>query len=270
MRVDRPDFRWLKSAIIGAQRPLHRRSRMEPPPGASASRASEWFVPSFGHERFRSFIGLLFLPYTGMVLAFLAIGAALAPRIIWGRLLAIEVIYFLALAVGAHALDALGSSEARPWGEAFTRGQLRIIAFSSIGAAYAIAVYYMLRYVPLLWPMALCEGFFVFAYNLEWFHGRFHSDSWFAFSWGFLPTLAGYIIETNAVSIGALVCACATALFSIVEIRASRPYKTLKKLGAGLTEEQAHLMIRYESILKGISLGTILMAAGLLVGRAAG
>ncbi|HUJ67897.1 MAG TPA: hypothetical protein VLW86_00145, partial [Syntrophorhabdales bacterium] len=69
---------------------------------------------------------------------------------------------------------------------------------------------------------------------------------------------------------GALVCACATALFSIVEIRASRPYKTLKKLGAGLTEEQAHLMIRYESILKGISLGTVLMAAGLLVGRAAG
>jgi len=59
------------------------------------------------------------------------------------------------------------------------------------------------------------------------------------------------------------------ALFSIVEIRASRPYKTLKKLGSGLTEDQVHLMIRYESILKGISLGTILLAGGLLIGRLA-
>jgi hypothetical protein len=236
----------------------------------SDTRTSEWFVPSFGHERFRSFVGLLFLPYTGMVLAFLAIGAALAPRILWGRLLAIEVIYFLALAIGAHALDALGSGQAQPWGEAFTRRQLRTIALASIGAAYAIAVYYMLRYVPLLWPMAALEGFFVFAYNLEWFHGRFHSDNWFAFSWGFLPTVSAYIMETNALSVGALVCACATALFSIVEIRASRPYKTLKRLGRAMTEEQVHLMIRYESILKGISLGTMLMAAGLLAGRAAG
>jgi hypothetical protein len=214
-----------------------------------ATRASEWFVPSFGPSRFRSFIGLLFLPYTGMVLAFLAIGAALAPRVLWGRLLAIEVIYFLALAIGAHALDALGSPDERPWGEAFSKRHLRIIAITSIGAAYAIAAYYMIRYVPLLWPMALCEGFFVFAYNLEWFQSRFHSDNWFAFSWGFLPGLAGYIMQTNAVSVGALVCACAMALFSIVEIRASRPYKTLKKLGSGLTEDQVHLMIRYESFL---------------------
>ena len=241
----------------------------KPKEGDHATRASEWFVPSFGPAFFRSFVGLLFLPYTGMVLAFLAIGAALAPRIHWGRLLAIEAIYFLALAVGAHALDALGSSQERPWGEVFDKGHLRIIALTSIGAAYAIAIYYMIRYVPLLWPMALCEGFFVFAYNLEWFQGRFHSDNWFAFSWGFLPGLAGYIMQTNAVSVEAFVCACAMALFSIVEIRASRPYKTLKKLGSGLTEDQVHLMIRYESILKGISLGTILLAGGLLIGRLA-
>ena len=234
------------------------------------TRASEWFVPAFGPARFRSFVGLLFLPYTGMVLAFLAIGASLAPRFHWGRLLAIEVIYFLALGIGAHALDGLGSSGRRPWGEAFDKRQLQVLAFGSLAMAYAIAVYYMVRYVPLLWPMALGEGFFVFAYNLEWFRGRFHSDNWFAFSWGLLPGLSGYIMQTNTVSVEALVCACAMAFFSIVEIKASRPYKALKREPHGLTSDQSLLMIRFEAILKGVSLGVILLAGGLLIRRVAG
>jgi len=235
-----------------------------------ATRASEWYIPGFGPPRFRSFVGLLFLPYTGMVLAYLAIGAALAPRLLWGRLAAIEVIYFLALGIGAHALDALGSAGTRPWGEAFSKRELQVLAAASLASAYAIAVYYMVRYVPLLWPMAIGEGFFVFAYNLEWFRGRFHSDNWFAFSWGFLPGLAGYMMETNSVSLEALACATAMAFFSAVEIKASRPYKAFRKLGQSLTNDQLLLMLRYESILKGISLGTILLAGGLLVRRIAG
>ena len=30
------------------------------------TRMNEWFVPKFGPTRFRVFVGLLFLPYTGM------------------------------------------------------------------------------------------------------------------------------------------------------------------------------------------------------------
>ena len=39
-----------------------------------ADRRTEWFVPAFGPERFRLAVGLLFLPYTGMVLSFTVIG----------------------------------------------------------------------------------------------------------------------------------------------------------------------------------------------------
>jgi len=84
-------------------------------------RRSEWFVPRFGSARFRSFIGLLFLPYTGMVLSFTVIGSMLAENVHWDRVVAIVLIYFLGLGIGAHALDALGGKGIKPWGALFSQ-----------------------------------------------------------------------------------------------------------------------------------------------------
>ena len=234
-----------------------------------ADRRAEWFVPKFGPAKFRSFMGLLFLPYTGMVLSFSVIGSMLADPLYWDRVVAIVVIYFLGLGIAAHALDALGSRSVKPWGTIFTRGQLWLLAVLSLSLAYLLAIYYMIRYVPWLWLLAVSEGFFVFAYNLELFKGRFHTDNWFAFSWGFLPVLAGYIMQTNKISIEALFLAISMALFSLVEIKASRPYKDLKQRSNDLKEEEKSLMVRYEAILKSISLGVILLGAGLLIWRIA-
>jgi hypothetical protein len=125
----------------------------------------------------------------------------------------------------------------------------------------------MVRYVPLLWFVAIGEGFFVFAYNLEWFKGWFHTDKWFAFSWGFLPVLAGYIMQTNRISVAALALAASMALFSNVEIKASRPYKDLKQRFNSLGEVEKSLMVRYEAILKSISLGVISLGGGFLIWR---
>jgi hypothetical protein len=47
--------------------------------------------------------------------------------------------------------------------------------------AYAVAVYSMLRDVPWLSVVAVSEGFFVFAYNLQCFGGRFHTKSLFGY-----------------------------------------------------------------------------------------
>jgi hypothetical protein len=236
---------------------------------APADRRSEWFVPKFGPPRFRSLVGLLFLPYTGMVLSFSVIGSMLADTLYWDRVLAIVVIYFFGLGIAAHALDALGSKGVKPWGTIFTKRQLRLLVVCSLALAYLLAIYYMVRYVPLLWVLAVSEGFFVFAYNLEWFQGKFHTDYWFAFSWGFLPVLAGYIMQTNKISVEALILAAAMALFSMVEIKASRPYKDLKQRFAMLKEEEKSLITRYEAILKNISLGVILLGVGFLIWRLA-
>lgn len=231
-------------------------------------RTTEWFVPTFGPHRFRVLVGLLFLPYTGMVLAYTMVGSMLAPAIHWDRIIAILLIYFLALGIGAHALDAFGSKENKPWGEVFSAAQLCVLAALSLSTAYAIGIYYMLFYTPLLWAIAIPEGFFVLAYNLEWFNGRFHTDGWFALSWGSLPVLAGYVLQTNQISWVILPIAASMGFLSLVEIKASRPYKTLKRAHQKVEiygdAAQIHVL---EQILKSISLGVILLGVGLVVWR---
>jgi hypothetical protein len=243
---------------------------VDPSASAPPSRACEWFVPPFGPLRFRVFVGLLFLPYTGMVLSFSVIGALLAASVSYERLLAIVVVYFFGLGIAAHALDALGSKGTKPWGTVFTRRQLWLIAIAALVIAYGVAVYYMVRYVPALWVLALVEGFFVFAYNLEWFSGRFHTDGWFAFSWGALPVAAGYVMQTNAISIAALVVALSAGLFATLEIRVSRPYKELKRRAPRLSDDEHALLARYEGLLKCVSLGVLLLGVGLLLARGVG
>jgi hypothetical protein len=106
------------------------------------------------------------------------------------------------------------------------------------------------------------EGFFLFTYNYETWGGIFHNDFWFAVSWGSLPLLAGYIIQTNSISILALAVAGLTGLTSYAEIRMSRPYKRLKQRNSNDA-----LTSRLEIGLKILSVGTILFALTILAFR---
>jgi hypothetical protein len=234
-----------------------------------ANRTTEWFVPALGPQPLRALIGLLFLPYTGMVLAYTTIGSMLAESIYWDRVGAIVVIYFLALGIGAHALDAIGSKGRKPWGTLLSPFCLSLMAALSLTIAYAIGIYYMVLYTPLLWLIAIPEGFFVLAYNLEWFEGRFHADAWFAISWGALPVLAGYILQTNRISTPVVLVATSMGLLSLIEITASRPYKVLKlNMGANASSgEEQVAMKRFEVMLKSLSLGVMLLGIGLVLWR---
>jgi small-conductance mechanosensitive channel len=129
------------------------------------TRINEWFVPKFGPLRFRVFVGLLFLPYTGMCVSFAIVGSMLASEIAWDRLGAIALIYVLALGISAHVADSLGSKKTKPWGIYFSKTQLLIIMAASLTAAYAIGAYYIAFFVPLLAIIAALEGFFLFTYN---------------------------------------------------------------------------------------------------------
>jgi hypothetical protein len=227
------------------------------------TRIDEWFVPKFGPMRFRVFVGLMFLPYTGMCVSFAIIGSMLASEVIWwDRLGAIALIYILALGISAHVADSLGSKKTKPWGNYFHKTQLLIIMGASLTAAYAIGVYYIVFFVPLLAIIAVLEGFFLFTYNYEIWGGIFHNDFWFAVSWGSLPVLAGYIMQTNSISILALAVAALTGLISYVEISMSRPYKQLKQ-----RNRNDALTYRLEIGLKVLSVGTILFALSIFAVR---
>jgi hypothetical protein len=227
------------------------------------TRINEWFVPKFGPMRFRIFVGLMFLPYTGMCVSFAIIGSMLTGEVIWwDRLGAIALIYILALGISAHVADSLGSKKTKPWGSYFSKTQLLIIMGASLTAAYAIGVYYIAFFVPLLAIIAVLEGFFLFTYNYEIWGGVFHNDFWFAVSWGSLPVLAGYIMQTNSISILALGVAAVTGLISYAEISMSRPYKQLKQ-----RNRDNALTCRLEIGLKVLSVGTILFALSILAVR---
>jgi hypothetical protein len=223
---------------------------------------NEWFVPAFGPAKFRAFVGLLFLPYTGMCISFTVIGSMLVPGVHWDRVGVIALIYALALGVGAHAADSIGSKKAKPWGAYFTRRQMVALMASTITTAYAIGIYYIVSYVPLLAIVAVLEGFFLFAYNFELWGGRFHSDFWFAVSWGALPVMAGFVMQGGTFGVLPFVVSATAALASYVEIKTSRPYKQLKKAG----DPSAR---RLENRLKALSLSTIAFSVLLLVARTA-
>ncbi|MEP0824461.1 MAG: hypothetical protein HRF40_03155 [Nitrososphaera sp.] len=226
------------------------------------ARINEWFVPKFGPTRFRVFVGLLFLPYTGMCISFTIVGSMLAEDIVWERVGAIALIYFLALGISAHVADSLGSRKVKPWGSYFARTQLIVLMIGTLVSAYAIGVYYIVFFVPLLAAIAVLEGFFLFAYNFETFGGRFHNNFWFALSWGALPLLAGYIMQTNTISVVALASAGVASIVSYAEIRMSRPYKQMKR------ERGDHPYAKkLEKGLKAISLGTTAFALTMLAFR---
>jgi hypothetical protein len=197
-----------------------------------------------------------------MCISFVIIGSILPHTILWDRVGAIALIYMLALGVSAHAADGLGSRNVKPWGEYFSRKQLWLLVILSLVTAYSIGIYYMILYVPLLWIVAILEGFFVFAYNFELFKGYFHNDFWFAISWGVLPVMAGFIMQTNSIGIITLAVSVIAGIISYVEIKTSRPYKVLKRI----THDEYRVK-SLETCLKTISLGTIAFAAMSIIYR---
>lgn len=212
-------------------------------------RTSEWFVPKFGPRNFRICIGMLFLPYTGMIVSFAAWGSLSGPFDLQ-RLGAICLIYFLGLGVSAHCLDAVGG-KTRPWGN-LPRKVVASVALASLAVAIAIGLHYALLDTPFLIPIGIIEAFFLFAYNLELFGGRFHNNASVLVSWAILPVFAGSVIQTNTISPQVILASAISSVLTYILITNSRKYKELKKNLAppSLTRSR-------EIILKAVSLGVI-------------
>lgn len=225
------------------------------------NRLNEWFVPKFGPIQFRIAIGILFLPYTAMCISFALLGSLISPSVHWDRIGAIILIYFFALGIGAHFADSIGSRK-RPWGVEIRMHTSWIILVLSLSVAYSIGIYYIIYFVPMLSVVAIAEGFFLFAYNFEKFGGRFHTNFWFVIAWGSLPVLAGFMMQTNAITLEPILVGTVAGVISYVEISLSRPYKVLKS--RNVQNGSVGILERY---LKIISFGTLITAMLALVLR---
>ena len=174
----------------------------------------------------RDYVTLLHPPYTLWHLSYVAIGAALAPHVDVDRLLACLAAFFLAVGIGAHALDELNG---HPLRTRISDRALVWLAALSIGGAVGIGLYASIVFTPWLAPCVVGGGFIVYAYNLELFSGAFHSDAWFAIAWGAFPLLTAYLAVAERISAEALVAAVLAAFLSIAQRHLSTQVRTVRR-----------------------------------------
>lgn len=224
----------------------------------------------------RDYVTLLHPPYTLWHLSYVVIGAALAPTLPVGRLLWGLTAFFLALGVGAHALDELNG---RPLRTAIPDRTLVALAAVSVAAAAAIGLGAAIAWTPLLLPFVAFGTFIVVAYNLELFGGRFHSDLWFSLAWGAFPVLTSYVGAAETIRPEALLAAAFAACLSLAQRRLSTQVRTIRRRSDRVSgvitftdghEEpitEASLLRAPEAALRALTGATVALALALLALR---
>ena len=228
--------------------------------------------------RWRDYVTLLHPPYTVWHLSYVAIGAALAPEWRPARLAAALVAFFLAVGIGAHALDELNG---RPLGTRIPARVLAAMAAASIAAACAIGIAGAIAFEPWLLAFVAAGAVIVCAYPLELFGGRLHTDVSFALAWGALPLLTGYFAAAEELEAGAIFAAVFAALLSLAQRRLSTRVRTLRRRATRISgaielkdgEREAitreSLIAAPEAALRALTAATLALAVALLLFRIA-
>lgn len=224
----------------------------------------------------RDLVTVLHPPYTAWNLANVAIGAAVAPHLYSGRLLATLAAFFLGVGVCAHVLDELNG---RPLGTRLSRGTLIALAVASLAGAVAIGAVGAVSVSPTLIPFVVAGAFVVLAYNLEWWGGRFHTAFWLAASWGAFPVLTSYWANALEIRVAAVLAAVACFMLTLAQRRLSTPVRELRRRTVSVSGEQrltdgtvvaldaARLAAPAEGALSACALAMVLLAAGMVLAR---
>jgi hypothetical protein len=224
----------------------------------------------------RDAVTLLHPPYTAWHLSYVALGAAAAPSVDHRRTLWTLVAFCCAVGVGAHALDEL---RGRPLGTGFSDRTLIALGVGGVGSAAVIGL--VGAATDAWWYVILVAAgvWLAVAYNLELVGGRFHTDLWFAVSWGGFPALVGYLV--NAGSLGwpgaAVVAGCVA--ISVAQRSLSSPVRHLRRRTVGVDGVQrlddgtelplsvTMLATPLDRALMAMSLGVVLLGIGALAAR---
>ena len=176
-------------------------------------RAADWWV-------------LLHPPYTLWHLSYVAIGAALAPRLDGLRLVVTLAAFFLAVGLASHALDELND---RPLRTSIPAAHLIGIAVLSLGGAVSLGLWGVSRLGPGLLVFILIGVLLTVGYNLELFGGRLHNDLTFALGWGGFPVLTAYYAQAERLDLAAVVAAGFACWLSAAQRALSTQARTLRR-----------------------------------------
>ena len=243
----------------------------EPRPAFYALRPGGW----------RDLVTVLHPPYTAWNLANVCFGAAAAAQIHTGRFVATLAAFFLAVGISAHTLDELNG---RPLKTQLSDRTLIALAVISLAGAVGIGIAGCIIVSPTLIPFVLAGGFFVVAYNLELFGGRFHTAFWLAFAWAAFPALTSWWVNTlsfASVKVDVAGVLVAAGCFGLVSVQRtlSTPVRRLRRKTVSVSGEQrlddgtvipltaAEISGPLDASLRGLSWAVVVLAIGLVVIR---
>jgi hypothetical protein len=240
---------------------------LQPRPAFYAARSGGW----------RDWWTLLHPPYTAWHLAYVVIGACLAPAVDVTRLIATLLAFFCAVGLAAHALDEL---HGRPLHTQISGTTLVVTAAAGLVGALALGVAGVVEVGPALIPFLVVGPLLVLGYNFELFGGVIHNDIGFAASWGAFPVLVAYVAQTGDLALAPVLAALGAFALSAAQRALSTPARLLRRRAAEvngsivLTEggdipiDRATLLAPLERALRTMSWAIVLLAAGLAVARA--
>jgi len=235
--------------------------------------------PSFYAARpggWRDWWTLLHPPYTGWHLAYVVIGACLAPMVNVTRLLATLLAFFLAVGLAAHALDELNG---RPLHTLIPGAALVAVAAGGLTGAVALGIAGIVQVGPVLVPFLVVGPLLVVGYNFELLGGIIHNDIGFAASWGAFPVLTAYVAQTGRLALAPVIAAVGALGLSMAQRTLSTPARLLRRQAtdvAGSIEladdrslplDRVVLLAPLEQALRAMSWAVMLLAAAVAVAR---
>jgi hypothetical protein len=219
---------------------------------------------------------LLHPPYTAWHLAYVVIGACLAPVVNTTRMIATLLAFFLAVGVAAHALDELNG---RPLHTDISRAALVGAAAVGLAGAVALGVAGLVQVGVVLLPFIVLGPILVVAYNFELFGGLIHNTLGLSASWGAFPVLTAYVAQTGTLALSPVIAALAALFLTAVQRTLSTPARLLRRRvgkvdgrltlhdGETIPLDREVLLGPLEQALRAMSWGIVLLAAALAVGR---
>ena len=219
---------------------------------------------------------LLHPPYTAWHLAYVVIGACLAPIVNVTRMIATLLAFFCAVGLAAHALDEL---HGRPLRTRIPAAALVAVTVVGLAGAVALGIAGIVQVGPALVPFLVLGPVLVVGYNFELFGGVIHNDVGFAASWGAFPVIVAYVAQTGRLALAPLIAALGAFALSVAQRALSTPARTLRRRttevsgwitlvdGEGTSLDRTALLAPLEQALRVMSWAIVLFATALAVAR---
>ncbi len=241
---------------------------------ATGKRPAFYALP--GAKGWQDYVNLLHVPYTLWHLGYVVLGAAVVPTVHLDRLLGTLLAFFLAVGIASHALDELND---RPLDTKIPKAVLVSLAVVSLAGAVALGILAGILESRWIFAFVAFGGFIVAFYNLGLWHNRFHTDLWFAFSWGAFPVLTSYWVHASRLDVAVVLLAVGCFFLTLVQRTLSTPVRTIRRKalrveghieladGERITLDTERIIAAPERALVLLGAAIVVLAAGLLTFR---